>query len=133
MCAILYFFLIVCNKPHSNPSIIYENIKEIHILAVGGTLEFSILSHVLLCRGEVTFPYCQCLARTLMNIGDKLLVGFLFLKSPLELWPYIRGKHNYINYVWALCFTNTISSFPLSTHKRLITKLNEDCDQLMEP
>ena len=36
MCAILYFFLMVCNKPHANPTIIYENIKEIHILAVGG-------------------------------------------------------------------------------------------------
>ena len=50
MCAILYFFLIVCNKPHANPTIIYENIKEIHIIAVGGTLEFPILSHVLLRR-----------------------------------------------------------------------------------
>ena len=35
MCAILYFFLIVCNKPHAKPTIIYENIKETHILAVG--------------------------------------------------------------------------------------------------
>ena len=50
MCANLYFFLIVCNKPHANPTIIYENIKEIHILAVVGTLEFPILSHVLLRR-----------------------------------------------------------------------------------
>ena len=50
MCAILYFFLIVCNKPHANPTIIYENIKEIHVLAVGGTLEFPILSHMLLRR-----------------------------------------------------------------------------------
>ena len=50
MCAILYFFLIVCNKPHANPTIIYENIKEIHILAVRGTLEFPILSHMLLRR-----------------------------------------------------------------------------------
>ena len=50
MCAILYFFLMVCNKPHANPTIIYENIKEIHILAVGGNLEFPILSHVLLRR-----------------------------------------------------------------------------------
>ena len=50
MCAILFFFLIVCNKPHANLTIIYENIKEIHILAVGGTLEFPILSHVLLRR-----------------------------------------------------------------------------------
>ena len=53
MCAILYFFLMVCNKPHANPTIIYENIKEIHILAVGGNLEFPILSHVLLRRGIV--------------------------------------------------------------------------------
>ena len=50
VCVILYFFLIVCNKPHANPTIIYENIKEIHILDVGGTLEFPILSHVLLRR-----------------------------------------------------------------------------------
>ena len=54
MCAILYFFLIVCNKPHANPTIIYENIKEIHILAVGGILEFPILSHVLLRRAETS-------------------------------------------------------------------------------
>ena len=45
-------FLIVCNKPHANPTIIYENIKEIHILAVGGTLDFPILSHVLLCHED---------------------------------------------------------------------------------
>ena len=50
MCAISYFFLVVCNKPHANPTIIYENIKEIHILAVGGILEFPILSHMLLRR-----------------------------------------------------------------------------------
>ena len=50
MCAMLCFFLTVCNKPHANPTIIYENIKEIHILAVGGTLEFPMLSHVLLRR-----------------------------------------------------------------------------------
>ena len=56
MCAILYFFLIVCNKPHANPTIIYENIKEIHILAVGGTLEFPILSHKFL-RRVYTRPY----------------------------------------------------------------------------
>ena len=48
MCAIFYFFLIVCNKPHANPTIFNENVKEIHILAVGGTLEFPILCHVLL-------------------------------------------------------------------------------------
>ena len=52
MCAIVNFFLIVCNKPHANPTIIYENIKEIQILAVGGTLEFLILSHVLLRRAN---------------------------------------------------------------------------------
>ena len=55
MCAILYFFLMVCNKPHANPTIIYENIKEIHILAVGGNLEFPILSHVLLRRDRAQF------------------------------------------------------------------------------
>ena len=33
---------------HANPTIIYENIKEIHIVVVGGTLEFPILSHMLL-------------------------------------------------------------------------------------
>ena len=48
MCAILYFLLIVCNKPHANPTIIYETIKEMYILAVRGILEFPILSHVLL-------------------------------------------------------------------------------------
>ena len=56
MCAILYFFLMVCNKPHANPTIIYENIKEIHILAVGGNLEFPILSHVLLRRDVFPRP-----------------------------------------------------------------------------
>ena len=55
MCAILYFFLLLCNKPHANPTIIYENIKEIHILAVGGNLEFPILSHVLLRRECVRY------------------------------------------------------------------------------
>ena len=50
MCAILYFFLIVCNKPHANPTIIYENIKGKHILAVVGIMEFPILSHMLLRR-----------------------------------------------------------------------------------
>ena len=54
MCAILYFFLIVCNKPHANPTIIYENIKEMHILAVGGILEFPILIHVLLHHVNVS-------------------------------------------------------------------------------
>ena len=53
MCEILYFFLIVCNKPHANPTNIYENIKEIHILVVGGTLEFPILSHMLLHRDNL--------------------------------------------------------------------------------
>ena len=48
----MYFFYTVCFKPHANPTIIYENIKEIHILAVGGNLEFPILSHVLLRRDE---------------------------------------------------------------------------------
>ena len=52
MCAIMYFFLIVCNKPRANSTIIYENIKEIHILAIGGTLEFPILSHMLLRRDK---------------------------------------------------------------------------------
>ena len=46
----MYFFYSVCFKPHANPTIIYENIKEIHILTVGGNLEFPILSHVLLRR-----------------------------------------------------------------------------------
>ena len=55
MCAILYFFLIVCNKPHANPTIIYENVKEKHILAIGGILEFPILSHVLLSRVNMCF------------------------------------------------------------------------------
>ena len=51
MCAILYFFTqSATNIPHANPTIIYENIKEIHILAVGGNLEFPILSHMLLRR-----------------------------------------------------------------------------------
>ena len=58
MCAILYFFLMVCNKPHANPTIIYENIKEIHILAVGGNLEFPILSHMLLRRDVVVNIMC---------------------------------------------------------------------------
>ena len=61
MCAILYFFLIVCNKPHANPTIINENIKEIHILAVGGTLEFPILSHVLLRRDKTVGTICSIL------------------------------------------------------------------------
>ena len=49
----MYFFYSVCVKPHANPTIIYENIEEIHILAVGGNLEFPILSHVLLRRAPV--------------------------------------------------------------------------------
>ena len=40
-------------KPRANLTIIYKNIKEIHILAVGGTLEFPILSHVLLRREKL--------------------------------------------------------------------------------
>ena len=44
----LYFFHSVCFKPHANPTIINENIKEIHILTVGGILEFPILNDVLL-------------------------------------------------------------------------------------
>ena len=47
-----YLFQIVCNKPHANPTIIHEKIKEIHILTVGGFLEFPILSRVLLRRDE---------------------------------------------------------------------------------
>ena len=50
MCAILYFSFIVYNKSHANPTIIYENIKEIHILAAGGILEFPFISHMLLRR-----------------------------------------------------------------------------------
>ena len=75
MCAILYFFLMVCNKPHPNPTIIYENIKEIHILAVGGNLEFSILSHVLLRRILVDLcPLFQ--TRLHIEFGFELLSGF---------------------------------------------------------
>ena len=48
MCAFLYISLIVCNKIHANPTIIYGNIKEIHIITVGVILEFPILNHVLL-------------------------------------------------------------------------------------
>ena len=36
----------------------YENIKEIHILTVGGTLEFPILSHALL-RRDVGYYLCE--------------------------------------------------------------------------
>ena len=73
MCAILYFFLTVCNKPHANPTIIYENIKEIHILAVGGILEFPILSRVLLRRGLAKIPsFAMVIA--LCHANYKLLV-----------------------------------------------------------
>ena len=47
----MYFFYSVCFKPHVNLTVINENIKEIHILVVGGgILEFPFLSHMLLCR-----------------------------------------------------------------------------------
>ena len=38
----LYFFYSVSFKPHANPTVINENIKEIHILVVGVFLEFTI-------------------------------------------------------------------------------------------
>ena len=46
----LYFFYSICFKPHANQTIINENIKEIHILTVGGIQEFPILNDMLLCR-----------------------------------------------------------------------------------
>ena len=70
MCAILYFFLMVCNKPHANPTIIYENIKEIHILAVGGNLEFPILSHVLLRRVIYVMRCAGCGLEYIGETGD---------------------------------------------------------------
>ena len=36
MSKILYFFFSICFKPHANPTVFNENIKEIHILVVGG-------------------------------------------------------------------------------------------------
>ena len=48
----LYFFYSVCFKPHANWTVINETIKEIHILVVGGILEFPFLSHVLLRRDK---------------------------------------------------------------------------------
>ena len=51
MCAFLYLFEIVCNKPHANPTIIYKNIKEIHILTLRGIPGIPILNHVRLRRG----------------------------------------------------------------------------------
>ena len=53
MSKILYFFYSVCFKPHANPTVINENIKELHILVVGVILEFPILSHMLLRRDAV--------------------------------------------------------------------------------
>ena len=43
-------FLNCLQQPHANRTIIYENIKEIHIFVVGGILEFPILSQVLFRR-----------------------------------------------------------------------------------
>ena len=48
----LYFYS-VCFKPHANPIIINENIKEIHILTVGGIVEFPIFNDMLLRRANV--------------------------------------------------------------------------------
>ena len=81
MCAILYFFLIVWNKPHANPTIIYENIKEIHILAVGGTLDFPILSHVLLRRAN----------KSLGILDKETTVKFLNFRMPENI-PVIYLK-----------------------------------------
>ena len=83
MCAILYFFLMVCNKPHANPTIIYENIKEIHILAVGGNLEFPILSHVLLRREFASKHYKQTL--TYANRNQKIC-PFKLYKASTGYW-----------------------------------------------
>ena len=74
-------FLIVCNKPHANPTIIYENIKEIHVLAVGGTLEFPILSHVLLRRDN-----CQ-LQLLIANFCSTLGAPFLIAQL-VECWTF---------------------------------------------
>ena len=46
----MYFFYSVCFKPNANPTVINENIKEIHILVAGVILEFPILNHMLLRR-----------------------------------------------------------------------------------
>ena len=58
----LYFFLIVYNKPHANPTIIYENIKEIHILTVGG------IPGILYFKSCAS-PPCTYLVDTLLIIG----------------------------------------------------------------
>ena len=52
VCDFVLFLNCLQKKQHANPTIIYENIKEIHVLAEGGTLEFPILSHVLLRRDD---------------------------------------------------------------------------------
>ena len=50
-------FLNCLQQTNANPTIIYENIKEIHILAIGGNLEFPITSHVLLRRDKEIDTY----------------------------------------------------------------------------
>ena len=44
----VHFFKLSAKKKHANPTIFNKEIKEIHILTVGGVSEFPILSHVLL-------------------------------------------------------------------------------------
>ena len=75
-------FLIVCNKPHANPTIIYENIKEIHILAVGVFLEFTILNHLLLrndyaqVRFGVIIKHCKkCTSPIKAGVSRETLVA----------------------------------------------------------
>ena len=57
----MYFFYSVCFKPHANPTIINENFKEIHILTVGGILEFPILNDVLLRRVHTVNTLNMCI------------------------------------------------------------------------
>ena len=86
MCAILYFFLMVCNKPLTNPTIIYENIKEIHILAVGGNLEFPILSHVYKLMGQYGRPSHIIKTHCLSFV----LVSFLYREMPAVMPIFCR-------------------------------------------
>ena len=78
-----FVLLLNClNKPHANPTIIYEKIKEIHILAIGGTLEFPILSHVFL----------RCVARGLKS-WIKEVEGLYYLCSKNKDADQLHSYH----------------------------------------
>ena len=86
-------FLIVCNKPHANPAIICENIREIHILAVGGTLEFPIISHMLLRRDSAK-SYIEIKHTLDIHLFSIVCHKKYFYTGPRSPGPRSPGKKN---------------------------------------